>query len=263
MPDLKISWEVLNAYVDGELDRATSAKVAAAAAQDTMLAARIATLSKLKANTTGPDLLAHQVPLLTTVAKRRRLASWRPYAIAAGLALILAAAILIQGRHVPKADQIWLTEALAAQRQWMDSASRNPSRDRPVVTLGAATAARALDLSEADLRLVYAATMPVAGNEAMFLGYRGPHGCMVGLWIGAPQNGIDAAPKTLDAGDISVRAWRDEVNGYALLSRGMDPARIDRLAEAVARLTDPGRIADDSVRTALREVPRTGVACRV
>ena len=264
MSDSKITWDILNAYVDGELDRAMSARVAAAAAQDATLAARISTLSKLKASTPGPGILAHQISPLPAVAKRWRIASWRTYAIAAGLTLILAVGTLTQGRRIPQADDMWLTGALAAQRQWISSASQNASRDRPIVTIGAATAARALDLSDADLKLVYAATMPpVAGSEAMFLGYRGPHGCMVGLWIGAPQNSMDSTPKTLDAGDIRVRAWHDQAMGYALLSRGMDPARIDRLAEAVARLTDPKQIVDDSVRTALRDATRTGVACRV
>jgi hypothetical protein len=260
----KITWDVLNAYVDGELDRAMSARVAAAAAQDATLAARISTLSKLKASTPGPGIPAHQIPPLPAAAKRRHLASWRTYAIAAGVALILAGALLTQGRRIPNADDMWLTGALAAQQKWIDSASQNVSRDRPIVTIGAATAARALDLSDADLKLVYAATMsPMAGSEAMFLGYRGPHGCMVGLWIGAPQNGMDPVPKALDAGDIRVRAWHDQVTGYALMAKGMDPARIDRLAEAVARLTDPKQIVDDGVRTALRDVTRTGVACRV
>ena len=264
MSDIKITWDVLNAYVDGELDRAMSARVAAAAAQDTTLATRIATLSKLKASTPGPDILAHQIPPLPAVTKRRHLASWRTYAIAAGLILILAAGILTQGRRTPNADGVWLTGALAAQRQWINSASQDASRDRPVVTIGAAMAARALDLSDADLKLVYAATLPpVAGSEAMFLGYRGPHGCLVGLWIGAPQNSIGSAPETFDTGDIRVRAWHDHVTGYALLSKGMDPARIDRLAEAVTRLTDPRQIVDDSIRTALRDVTRTGAACRV
>lgn len=264
MSDIKITWDVLNAYVDGELDRSMSARVAAAAAQDPTLAARIATLSKLKASTPAPGILEHQIPPRPAVAKSRDLASWRTYAIAAGLTLILAAGVLTEGRRIPKGDDAWLTGALAAQRQWINSASQEASRDRPIVTIGAATAARALDLSDADLKLVYAATMPpVAGSEAMFLGYRGPHGCMVGLWIGAPQNNIDSAPKIFDAGDIRVRAWHDQVTGYALLSKGMDPARIDRLAEAVARLTDPRQIVDDGIRTALREVTRTGIACRV
>ena len=104
MSDIKITSDVLNAYVDGELDRAMSARVAAAAAQDTTLATRIATLSKLKASTPGPDILADQIPPLPAVTKRRHLASWRPYAIAAGLILILAAGI----RHrTPRSERRW------------------------------------------------------------------------------------------------------------------------------------------------------------
>lgn len=48
--EMEISWVILNAYVDGELDRVMSAKVAAAVAQDATIAARVATLSKLKAS---------------------------------------------------------------------------------------------------------------------------------------------------------------------------------------------------------------------
>ena len=66
-----------------------------------------------------------------------------------------------------------------------------------------------------------------------------------------------------DAGDIRVRAWRDQVTGYARLSKGMDPANIDRLAEAVVRLADPSQIVDDGIRTALRDVIRVGSACGV
>ena len=36
---MEMSWALLNAYVDGELDRVMPAKVAAAVAQDAMLAA--------------------------------------------------------------------------------------------------------------------------------------------------------------------------------------------------------------------------------
>lgn len=262
--DIQITWEALNAYVDGELDRATAARVATAVAQDPTLTACIATLSKLKASTSSLGILAYQIPARPGLAKRRHLGSWRTSAIAAGLTLILATAILTRGRRVPKADDTWLTGVLAAERHWINSVSQDASRDRPIVTIGAVTAARALDLSDADLKLVYAATLPpVAGREGMFLGYRGPHGCIVGLWIGALREITGAAPEAFDAGDIRVRAWHGQATGYALLSKGMDPARIDRLAEAVARLTDPRQILDDTVRTALRDVTRTGAVCRV
>jgi len=58
------------------------------------------------------------------------------------------------------------------------------------------------------------------------------------------------------------QAIERQVTAYALLSKGMDPARIDRLAEAVV-LTDPGQVVDDGIRFALRDVTRVGIACGV
>ena len=55
------------------------------------------------------------------------------------------------------------------------------------------------------------------------------------------------------------QAIERQVTAYALLSKGMDPARIDRLAEAVVRLTDPGQVVDDGIRFALRDVTRVGI----
>ncbi|MCS3730933.1 anti-sigma factor family protein [Bradyrhizobium betae] len=262
--DIEMSWDLLNAYVDGELDRFMSAKVAAAVAQDATLAARVATLSKLKAGVHQLEFSAGQLPPLPIGLQGRRFAAWRIYAAAASLVAVLAAGLLIHSHPAPKAAQAWLDGALAAQQQWLASASRNNPDDRTIVTIDAAAAARPLDLSDAQLKLVYVAQMPSSiGGETAFLGYRGPHGCMVGFWIGTPPAGLESAPKSLDAGDFRVRAWRDRVAGYALIAKGMDPTRIDRLAEAVARLVDPGQIVDDGIRTALRNVTRTGTACRV
>ena len=262
--DINFTWEILNAYVDCELDRAMSARVAAAAAQDAALAARIATLARLKACTVDPGVSSAELPPPPVFSKKHPRRLWRPAAIAASVALVLALGILTSGRLVRTTDDAWLASALGVQRQWIASASQDSHRNRPVVTISAATAARAIDLSDADLKLVYATTMPpIEGNEAVFLGYRGSHGCMVGLWIGAPQNAVGSMPQTFDSEGIHVRAWRDRTARYALLSKGMDPARIDRLAEAVMRITDPGQAGDDSIRTALQEVKLTGAACRV
>lgn len=264
MNETEMSWNILNAYVDGELDRSMSAKVAAAVAEDATLAARIATLSKLKASATGPEAPASQIPPLTNGFKQHRLASWRVYGIAAGLALTLAMGLLTSTYFGSRTGPAWLDAALTAQRHWIESASLQDVGNVPIITIGVTKAARALDLSDAELKLVYvAAARPLAGSEPMFLGYRGPHGCMVGLWISFPQDGVGMVPQEFDADKIRIRAWRDQGTGYALMSKGMDPVRIDRLAEAVARLVDPKQIVDDGVRTALRDVTRTGAACKV
>lgn len=261
--DREISWEALNAYVDGELGAEMSARVAAAAAQDTALAVRIATLSKLKANVAIPEVSFAEAPPMP-IGMSRGQTPWLKVAMAAGLALVLATGLLVQHRIMSKPAQTWLDIALMAQQQWLDTASRTGHDDHGLVKIDAATGTRPLDLSEAELTLVYAAPMSLLKQvNGTFLGYRGPHGCMVGLWVGAPQAGLEANPRAFDVKAVRVRAWADQTAGYALMAKGMDPARIDRLSTAVARLVDPAQIADDGVRTALRDAARTGVACRV
>lgn len=88
--DIEMSWDLLNAYVDGELDRFMSAKVAAAVAQDATLAARVATLSKLKASVHQLEFSAGQLPPLPIGLQGRRFAAWRIYAAAASLVAVLA-----------------------------------------------------------------------------------------------------------------------------------------------------------------------------
>lgn len=258
----EISWELLNAYVDGELDPAMSAQVAAAAATDPSLAARVATLSHLKASVSAP---AHpgRIPPLPAALRSRWPARSRIAAMAAAVMLLLAASILTQRQLSPPSTPIWLDAALAEQQHWIALSSAGKPGDDGLVAISASTAARPLDLSDAQLKLVYAVPVSrMSGQDATFLGYRGPHGCMVGLWIGPPQNDLGASPVALDTGNIGVRAWRDQLRGYALIAGGMDPARIDGLAAAVVRMVDPGQSIDDGIRTALRDVAHTGRACR-
>lgn len=262
----EINWNVLNAYVDGLLDRDMSANVAAAAASDPDLAARIATLSKLKASTPKRACIPEDdVPPFPEFSGKESFTRRRMAGLAAAVLVVLAigAAAGLWPQNAPR-DGDWLRDAVAAQKQWLASTSSYNGDDASLLRVDAAKAARPLDLSDADLKLIYVATSKPAGSaETMFLGYRGPHGCMVGLWIGHPQANIETLPRKLDTGSILVRAWKDQNTGYALLSKGMDPARLDRLADAVSRLTDPRHTVDDEIHTALRDVKRTGAACRV
>ena len=263
-PDTPITWDILNAYVDGELDRAMLAHVAAAAAHDAELAAKIATLARLKANFAEPDSTSFQAPLPALPFERpHRFA--RSAAIAACIASVLFFGILtlrLFGQKTPNDE--WLSSALDAQRRWTSTLPENGYTDRSAVKIDAAIAARSIDLADAGLKLVYAATIsPLAGNEITFLGYRGSHGCRIGLWIGAPQKSFGVAPENFDVGEIQVRAWRHHSIGYALLSGGMDTIRFDHLAVALSQFTDPGHIGDDRVRASLAEVGQIGTSCRV
>jgi hypothetical protein len=257
----EMSWEILNAYVDGELDPAISAQVAEAAASDAATAARIFTLSKLKASAAGVNCQDGSLLPLPVLPKRARRSSRYGYAVAAGLAL--AACFCFQYLAAPPTVQTWLDFALGAQRQWLVTAARTGSEARSRVTIGATTATRPLDLSGANLSLVYVAPLSqVDKSGSTFLGYRGPHGCLVGLWIGDPQNGLGHTPQPFDVKQMRVRAWSGQNAAYAVIARGMDPVKIGRLADAIARLVDPLQIVNESVTTALRDVARSGAPCR-
>ena len=255
-----ITWEMLNAYADGELDAAGAASVASAVASDRSLADRVATLARLKASVAARPDEALQPPLLPS--KRGTTGRYAYAAVAAVLFLIgagFAGSQLLQRAAAPAG----LEDALIAQRQWLASAERMSADESHQMIIDARLADRPLDLTAAELQIAYAVPTGTSSHRGTFLGYRGPHGCMVGFWMGAPSDSLAANPAAFDRKDIEIRAWRRGDNGYALLSKGMDPARLDRLAEIVARITDPGRPLDDSTHVALRDASRIGAACRV
>ncbi len=251
-------WTKLNAYVDGELDRMEAAAVAGAAAEDAGIAAQIATLAKLKASVTSAIHIG-EIPPFPATARRSPSALMRIAACAATMAILIAGLVFWRSPN----PEPWLSGAVAAHQAWRAATAADASTEQVLLRIDATMPAHSLDLSAADLTLIHAATGPqVGGTATAFLGYRGPHGCRVGLWIGPPQANVSETPGSFDSAGALVRAWRDNRTGYALVSQGIDPARLDRLADAVARLTDP-RHSLDSIRLALQEASRAGRPCRI
>ena len=97
LPDT-MTWEILNAYVDQELDPRRAALVADAVARDHGLAARVATLSKLRATAREMPPASHAPPPL---ALRTFAGFWslRVMAVAASilLAVVLGSTLLWRG----------------------------------------------------------------------------------------------------------------------------------------------------------------------
>ena len=87
MSNSKITFEMLNAYVDGELDATAAAEVAGAVAKDSELAREVAALSRLRSAVNE----SFEAPSLSIPATRA--AKGRVLAIAASIAL----AMLIAG----------------------------------------------------------------------------------------------------------------------------------------------------------------------
>ncbi|WP_336810067.1 anti-sigma factor [Bosea sp. MMO-172] len=253
-----LSWTTLNAYVDGELEPDQAAKVAAALAHDREAAAQVATLTKLRATVKAAAPVPVAPPFVLPQA-RSRVARWLPWAVAACLALLAGAASLGLGdRQTPGSS---LSAAVAAHQLWLAQASPGEA-PRLGVELAGADAGALPDLTLAALRLVHLSLDP-AGRRGggMLAGYVGPNGCRVGLWIAPVEAALPLQPAVQDRDGLLVRAWRGERASYALLGRGIDPARLDGIAALVARITrdEPG-IPREQV-AALAEARSVGPAC--
>lgn len=260
LPDT-ITWEMLNAYVDQELDPRRAALVADAVACDHGLAARVATLSKLRAT-------ARELPPASDAP--RPLALWtltgfrsrRVMAVAASilLAVVLGSALLWRG---PEEENASKEAANAIHREWLAGRSLLP-KDAPIEFAMASRFVGMLpDLSAANLRLVFLSAEPVVQGHGIFGGYVGAHGCRLGLSI-TPSRGGDTAIRASENSDaILIRTWRSDGAEYALMSYSMDLDRLDRLALIVAELVRQRGPATDEQRIALRATETVGKACAV
>lgn len=252
-----ISWDRLSAYVDDELSPGEAADVAAAVARDPRLAEQVATLSRLRAVTRR---LPPEAPPPALVLPRRRRAVAPP--LAAALVLAGCIGLLAWRLATPAAaPDAGLAAAAAAHRHWIEERSGEAPAGRIQVDLAAARSRHLPDLGASALDLAYLSLDPTSREGGLLAGYRGPHGCRVGLWMAPHARHWGEAPATADRYGLRIRAWSTAQADYALLSRGMDPARLDRLAGVVARLTRERQAPGEELVAALRDVPNIGRPC--
>lgn len=266
MTDVRgIDLETLNAYVDGELDVSRAADIAAAVARDAGLAARVATLARVKAATselgkTGSSDMRWSPPRRT----------WRgARAIAASIAVALLAGagfafVALTGPGEP----VWLTRASAAHERWLampvgTASPHEVNREGLLQQAGQVGMEHLPDLADAQLRQVWIA--PTRGRrgavDGLYVGYVGVHGCRLGLWTGRPEAGFPDRFESKARPHLTAYAWQVDGLAYVVLARGMDAERLRLLAATIERLTRQRERLDDETRTALREAPLTGTSC--
>ncbi|WP_336492286.1 anti-sigma factor family protein [Methylobacterium nigriterrae] len=232
-------WEMLNAYVDGELDAGARQAVADAARRDPDVAARIATLSRLKGAVRVAELAE---PRAGRPAGGIHPAGWA----CAALALILGGALLVREARVPEARIPPADPALAAFAVWTGA---GPPADRARDAAAArADEAAVPDLRAAGFTLVHLAPAGDAGGH--LAGYAGPHGCRIALWTGpaAVATGPDGA-----AGPLRVARWGADGRRFVALSDGLEAERFGRvvaLLQELVRRPDPARIRLATARAA-------------
>lgn len=248
-----IDWEKLNAYADRELDDAAAAEVAAAAARNPAVAARVASLARLKAAMPQAANGLGAAPPWPARFPAPRAGRRFPVALAASLAAgAVGLALVLHGQQpVPAHPR---AGTLVEARQWLSGPLPQDAAGGIAVASGNGTRRRLPDLSPAGLRLAW--LQGGAGGE-MIAGYVGPHGCRLGLWIrSTPARALAEATTGLE-----VSAWATSRDNYVLLSQGMDPVRFRRYAGAIAALTRQEGAPQDSLRIALEDAATVGHPC--
>ena len=258
-----MSWDLLNAYVDGELEPDQAAEVAAAIAADRETAAKVATLTHLRATMRSispqEEAPAFALPPQTRPQPRPRPRPWLPVAAALLIACGLGVAWFGLYRTGPAASP--LTAAVAAHRLWLSQVPAVQAQ-RLGVELAGADVDALPDLSLASLRLVHLSLDPsVRRGGGVLAGYVGPNGCRVGLWIAPADDSLPGRPAAQDREGFAIRAWRGHHASYALIGQGIDPARLDGIAALVARLTEDERSIPREQIAALAEARSLRPAC--
>lgn len=254
-----VTWEMLNAYVDGELEPQAAAGVAAALAVDRGLAARVATLTALRA--TVVRLPQPDAPPLPNFDKPKDIRAKILFSALAASLLVAAAFGAAAWREQSREDIAAIPDAaVATYGDWLEN-DQGSITAKPIDAAFLTRARRDVpDLSSANLHLAYYSTD--ARKNSAFAGYVGPHGCHLGLWIERGAS-IDLAHLQDRPGHDLVHVWTSNGAAYALVSRGMSVERFRRLVDIVAALIGQDAPASGAQIVALREASHIGSTCRI
>lgn len=253
-----ISWATLNAYVDGELSPDAAAKVAAALVVDRDAAARVATLTRLRATLKAVEP-GEQAPAFTLPRTTPRRARWAPWAAAVLVAVFAGLAAI--GPMRPHATPASLSNAIAAHRLWLSQTSQERTQGASVALAGA-DVGNLPDLSLASLTLVHLSVdLSSRDGRGLLAGYVGPNGCRVGLWIAPFDDTLPIQPTARDTDGVAIRAWRGQHASYALLGQGIDTVRLSGIAAMIARITGGERDIPPEQVAVLAEVRSARPAC--
>jgi len=238
--------EDLHAFIDGELDAARAAEIAARLESDAPLAARVAAFNADKAMIAqaygGLDARPLPAEWLEMIGKRRRPKPVRPQrrlatgfaALAASLLLVVVGWLAYRNMVVPQDDPI-VAEALSARREAMvpeltltaDALPETAARNQ-LLTKTLATTLKAPDLGRMGYRLVSVQVYPGgAEGKAVELSYRDAAGRLFTLYLRRPSGPprVDLTAK----GGMRICIWQDDVVGTVMLGE-MSAAEMARLA---------------------------------
>lgn len=221
----------LNALVDGELDPAERAEIAARLAVERDLARTYAVLAQLKA--TIAESADAPAPFVLPTARRPRARTFM--AAAAGLVTAIGLGIIVARSLLPIA-----------------SPDEDKAEGPTAITLASLPAGTYLPrLDTAGLKLIGLAINP-GGVPLISASYRGPHGCRLDLR--AWPTGTEGPPHS----GTSKRTWTAGGLTYELVAHGMPTWRFGIIADGAEQQTqlsaDPDRV-DRRLREANNGAP--------
>ena len=243
--------EMLNAYVDGELDVSEAASVARAAADNPSVAARIATMRELKA------AVADAVPQRElSLPAPNAAVKWAGGVAAAVAAFIAVGALLHLSTFRESNGERWARLIADKHAAWSFTPG---SRSAPIVLSGVGANLLPLDLKSARLTFVGHEITNLDGKPVLRTEYEGTRGCKVSLYAFASVESFDASrlnPALL------VRHWKIGDHGFVLMARGMAAGRFAGLAVAVEKALRSGYELDKKTRQQLAHARKTSPPCQ-
>ena len=248
-------FETLSAYVDGELDAESAARIARLIAADERIARRVAKLHEMHAavGSLVPDVvLLPRIP--EALARQRARPAARGRLVAAAAAMIVAAGIggllwEMHGRLSPGEGNggAFLERVIERHDGWAKSSAEG---------IGEATLPGELEgpvLMRAGLLLAYRDSWQDGqGRSIVHTGYVGPRGCKLSLFEVSPLNRVARpdAPLEIAVSEALLKArWHVREADYVLVARQMDEGRFALLASVLKETTEtrsapaPDRVA--------------------
>jgi len=245
-------WNILNAYVDGELsqsDRASFSK-------------------DLEAR---PDLqVAHQKLLSvkkslsalspTSSTQKKPSTYWRKYVIAASLLVVFASGSLVWSSMYPTNENIPLTLHKAFSEKTYILRDTSP---KMIISSLSAGQLGVPDLSASALQLADVTTTQKDNRETISLHYRGLRGCrltLVGMEKGDAPITDSPYPIKIDDGLITSR-WETKTTTFTLLATRMDVERFKAIANYIRQATQQPKNGQDKLRVAMNETYKNALPC--
>jgi anti-sigma factor RsiW len=256
----------LNAYIDGELSPHDDAHVAQAIAQNPTIAARVASLTRLKSMLSS---LRDEMPEPVALPDPHRAIRWLGIAASAGLLAAVGIVMLMLLTPFGKGDDGWYREALAEHAGWARDPAL-PDAGEVDANLFLASVERfglpvqTPDLTSASLRLTYLHYYPPTETAAaaLHLGYTGRRGCKVTLWVSAAPGGLGTALTETRVDNLRGFRWRSGETAYALFATGMAERRFTVIASKVYEATRSRRGFDEGTRMALKSASTSVPPCQ-